>query len=240
LKRNENRLHKLLSLAEKEDVIVEFLDVEQTIAWNGLYVSTGLGSAIGISSTLTLENKVWVLAHELGHHFSGIERVLFSPFKYDVPGFNNPKEEQNADFKGLQLIDEEMNWREIELNHPTDLYRLSQEMELPSDAAISRIQYLNSIYANHFADCEFSAEMWENIHDRSKGDGGTQITIKKFLKRKLNSKTKITFKEFNQLRARAVKFKGGFGKITRQILEELTPQIKQVGGIFSFFGINAT
>ncbi|EMY71530.1 ImmA/IrrE family metallo-endopeptidase [Leptospira vanthielii] len=240
MKRNEVRLGRLLSIAEKEDVIVNFLDVERLISWKGLYVTTELGSAIGISSALTLENQVWVLAHELGHHFRGIQRALFSPFQYDLPGFNNPVEERNADLEGLILLDEEENWRNTEKRYPTDLNRLAKEMELPLDAALTRLDYLNSRFGNQVAVCGFSDELWESIQARTKGDGGAQSTVQKLVKRKNSSGTRITFREFNQLRKRAADMRGGFGKNAKQILAELSPEIKSVGGVFSFFGINET
>ncbi len=216
------------------------MDVERPIAWKGLYLTTELGSAIGISSALTLENQVWVLAHELGHHFKGIQRALFSPFQYDLPGFNNPHEERSADLKGLFLLDEEEFWRESEIKYPTDLYRLTKEMELPLDAALTRLEYLNRMFGNHTAVCEFSFEMWKILQARSKGDGGAQLTIQNLIQRKKNSKTHLTFKEFNQLRKRSVDMRGGFGKNAKQILEEISPQIKNARGIFSFFKINET
>ena len=77
-------LERLRGIATNAGVRVEFLEVylEGGEEWDGLYIMCKeLGPGIAINRRLSPKWQVWVLAHELGHHFDQQQSELFSPLR---------------------------------------------------------------------------------------------------------------------------------------------------------------
>ena len=66
---------QLLAIGKKAEVLIQFFDTTLELGhdWDGLYlVCSERGPGIAVNSSLPIEWQVWVLAHELGHHFDAL------------------------------------------------------------------------------------------------------------------------------------------------------------------------
>jgi len=234
---NQRRMQNLLEKARENSIAVEIIDTEIGKPWYGLYIRSPIGVAIAIKKGMSECMTVWVLAHELGHHFYESENLLFSPFRFPtVTNRHIDPVEEAANQKALNFLTNPEDWCEAELKHPTCLKNIVAVLDLPLAAGISWERLLrtnsNNIYA---AQVEFTSKLWEEIKRRVAGRGGAQKTFKNLLMRRKRMETTLIRSDFSLIRARAATMRGGWGGTFRKIVRELEGPIRKSGGTGQFF-----
>lgn len=141
---------RLLQIAKQNRVKVKFLAETHAegIDWDGLYLVTReLGAGIAIRRDLDPMWRDWVLAHELGHHFSQLNGTLFSPFRahktdsasrnrWDKAKRLDPDEESANAWAVKTLVTDEA-WDKAERGRALDLREIVAQLCLPFPAGVA-------------------------------------------------------------------------------------------------------
>lgn len=243
--RNRERLNHLLGLAQKESIRIIFSRKKIQKDWAGIYINSPiLGSSITLRESMPLDQLVFTLAHELGHHFQDdrSQPELFSPFRVPLPTQKRlDPAEQRADWYGLELITTPEEWQRAEEQFPCDLIHIARIMELPLDAAVawSRRRRDGGLDGRS-GPLQFSDPLWMGIEKDSPGRGGSQHTFSKLLNRRIGNSTVLERCDFYLMRERAATMRGGYGVRFRQIMSETWTAVQKAGGFAFFFGNNET
>lgn len=236
---NNERLARLLKIADRRKILVVFTDIAAERSWHGLYQNIpGLGTAIAVRSNLSLEMCVWVLAHELGHDFNGGQLPLFSPYVLPTPSTTKPfdPEEERANQTALNLLTNPEEWAECEEKHPTSLKLIARAMNLPIEAAVTRERISrSSAAATATASFILPTRLWSEMETWTAGQGGAQHTFGQLLRNRNGQRTTISRSTFSLLRQRAATMRGGFGSRAARVMDALADQIEAHGGMAAIF-----
>lgn len=243
--RNRERLNHLMGLAQKENIRIIFSRKKIQKDWAGIYINSPiLGSSITLRESMPLDQLVFTLAHELGHHFQDdrSQPELFSPFRVPLPTQKRlDPDEQRADWYGLRLITTPEEWQRAEEQFPCDLMHIARIMELPLDAAVA---WSRGCRQGESSSCagrvQFSESLWIGIEKDSRGQGGSQHTFRKLLNRRHGNVTVLERNDFYLMRERAATMRGGYGVRFRQIMSETWTAVQKARGLAFFFGNNET
>ena len=239
----------LLRIANEADVVVEFLetDLEHGDDWDGLYlVCSELGPGIAINKRLPKIWQVWVLAHELGHHFDHHQRNLFSPFavsatvadrglrrRWGTWRKEDKKEIRANSWAALQLIDPQ-EWDEAETDNPCNLEAILKELKLPPPAALAWERLRRGATSGE-AFVPLSSDAYAVLQRRINGRGGHQAFFSRLKKSIERGGVILSRSDFSYARQRMLTTTGGWCTRYKTLLDAVEPLIKQSGGVNAFF-----
>ena len=245
------RLEMLMQIARQNRVQVHFLDAGSfpDLDWDGLYlVEKEMGAGIAIRDNLELDWMEWVLGHELGHHFSNLNGMLFSPFRAHKVDTETRKrwgkwrkldpDEERADIWAANLLIKAEEWENAELKHPCSLSKLIQELRLPLPAAITWERQRRA-QAKASTGFRFHLGTKERmILERSVvGKGGHQTFFRRIRDRRRGNSFSIDFCDFSYARERVCRVSGGWRSRYNLLLNAISPAIADAGGVSALFGI---
>ncbi len=229
--RNTNRKEKILQSIEKEEIVLHYSNSVLNKEWQGLYIRTKeLGAGICIRQGLPEAMEIWVISHELGHHFTTTQSQLFSPFEYGqlINKWSNP-EEQAANRYALNFLTDSNDWKEAEAKYPCSLNLITDYLELPLQAGVFwGREERKKATAEKKGRFQLSVSTWENITERAiQGSGGAQHTLRKLIKYRINNSTEITRVDYLLIQERAVVMRGGWAGVFKRIAGDLSEQCIQ-------------
>ena len=176
---------RLLEIARRSGVQVHFISAEPfgDLGWYGLYLaSPQLGAGIALRDDLSSEDRDWILAHELGHHFSRLNLRLFSPFcahmvdaatrqRWGELRSLHPDEERANNWAIKTLVDSQ-EWEDAERESPCDLPTVVKKLGLPVAAGVACGRRLRSlIKSEQTIAVKFTTEEWRRLHHHGFLDG---------------------------------------------------------------------
>jgi hypothetical protein len=245
------RLEMLMDIARRNRVQVHFLDANSFpgLDWDGLYlVEKEMGAGIAIRDNLEPEWRDWILGHELGHHFSNLNGVLFSPFrahKVDTQSRRrwgkwrklDPDEERANLWAANTLIKPE-EWEAAEVRSPCDLPVLISELNLPMPAAIAwERQRRSQSNATTCLTFSLNPESRKVLERSVRGRGGHQAFFKRIRDQRRGDRFCIDFRDFSYARERLSRVSGGWRFRYHSLLDAVAPALAEVGGVSNAFGL---
>lgn len=240
---------RLMKIAQKSRVQVHFIPAQQFpgLEWDGLYlVAPELGAGIAIREDLEDEWRDWILAHELGHHFSKLDGTLFSPFcahKVDAasrmhwsgPKQSNPDENRANEWAATTLVSLS-EWELAEAPSPCDLRQVVARLGLPTPAAVAWERWQrSSALSKQAVIVRFDCDEWRIIGRPVNGQGGHQSFFRRLLRRRDGQSLIISFTDFSLARERVLWVQGGWLERYRTLLRAVDPLIADAGGVRSLF-----
>lgn len=246
---NKKRLLVLENIAKQNNILIRYIpsnNLSFNNQWQGFICRFGnLGTAIAILDELTLPQKVIVLAHELGHYFSGIGDYLFNPIEYG--GKYNKHDLENeklADAKGFELIYDKITFDSIEKRFPLHYQSLANALILPVDIIGMwdnfRLRKHPSAKSIYFPLNEYLTDEIFSRLKRGKASGGFQSMLRRILGSEKNNLYSISLKDYLKMRSSVNKDKGGYVTLYNKILDNALISINEVGGIEFFFNMKTT
>lgn len=239
---------RMLEIARRSGVQVHFIsnDPHRNLEWDGLYLcAPQMGAGIALRDDLAPEERDWVLAHELGHHFSQLSLRLFSPFcahmvdtatrKRWRGGTLHPDEER-ANNWAIKTLFERSHWADAEATNPCDLRAIVTRLKLPMSAALAwNRRERGKIRSGRAVAVRFGADEWRQLHRSVAGSGGHQSLFRRVLRRPSTREAMIDFNDFTLARERVFNVRGGWLKRYRILLDGIEPLIVKAGGVNELF-----
>jgi hypothetical protein len=246
----QRHLKSLLAQARTSGVQVHRLK-SLGLKWKGLYLVCDGQEAVALCDGMAPDEEVWVLAHELGHHFSPPLRGLFSPFVVNVAADRprhrsgkqrrlRPDEERANTWAALRLISD-ADWRLVEAIAPVDLVRMASALGLPPEATVCwQRAKLWRRFPDASASVPVSRQVVRVLEDACTGIGGHQALFKRVLSvtSQRAPRLRVSFWDFLFARERACTSRGGWLPIYATLLEALRPPIQEADGVEEFFGVS--
>ena len=237
---------RLLEIARRSKVQVHLLPVTSSdnLGWDGLYLdSPELGAGIALRDNLTSEEFDWVLAHELGHHFSRLNLRLFSPFCPHMASVQVKKiarkpnrDEERANSWAARTLIDEREWIEAESNSPCDLQATIFPLRLPLAAAIAWNRHQRAMMkSSQTVLLKLGVDEWRNLHRSIEGHGGHQSFFRRVLGNPRRREAEINFHDFSLARERIYFVAGGWLPRYRTLLDAVEPIIMKAGSIPDLF-----
>lgn len=228
---------------------IHFLPAEQFsgLSWDGLYlVAPEMGAGIAIRDDLEKEWRDWILAHELGHHFSHLNGTLFSPFaahRVDAESrarWNKGKllhpDEVRANAWAANALIHPQAWIDAESSDPFSLLKIVQKLGLPIPAAISWERlHRATINGAKTATVRVKAEDLEIITKAVEGTGGHQSLFRRLQANVRDRRIQLTYRDFSLARERVVTVQGGWLARYQALIRSVTPHVESAGGVRPFF-----
>lgn len=213
-------------------------------SWDGLWIrDPQSGSAIALSAGLDMLSACWVLAHELGHHFTSSRlegaaahlTTADNQKRWGQGRVHQPEEEAANLWAALELISDK-EWQELEETHPESLDEISKALELPPAAALWRAraeQERNTAQAPVKLRLDRKAQ--QLLSKPVNGQGGHQSFLR-HLQRCLSGTTLyLTRKDFNRIREYLLRTGGGYRSRYQAIMDCALRGIEKSGGLRRFF-----
>jgi hypothetical protein len=228
---------------------VQFFDTDLELGhdWDGLYiVCAELGPGIAVNSSLPIQWQVWVLAHELGHHFDDLQSELFSPFgaiahsdKKVQDGWGvwrkvDPVEVRANKWAASQLIKPD-EWEDAELQHPCSLRNILHRLSLPLPAALTWERIRRERFGREEVFVPLDGQQMAVLGRAVSGNGGHQSFFRRVLKEDDDNGVYLTRSDFSLARERALRDAGGGKTRYEAILRAMSPLIESAGGIGTLF-----
>ena len=212
--------------------------------WDGLWLrQPQSGSAIALSAGLDLIGACWVLAHELGHHFTyaraeGAAAHLTTAENQKRWGqgrVHQPEEEAANLWAALELISDK-EWAELEETHPESLDEISKALDLPAAAALWRARAAQDKNATQApVKLRLDRKAQQLLSKPVNGQGGHQSFLR-HLQRSLSGNTLyLTRKDFNRIREYLMRTGGGYRSRYQAIMDCALRGIEKSGGLRRFF-----
>jgi hypothetical protein len=243
-------MKSLLALAQASGVQVHRIR-SHGLNWKGLYLLCEGQAAVALRNGMTPVEEVWVLAHELGHHFSLPYRGLFSPFEVNVAADRprdqsgnqrrrRPDEERADNWAAVQLISES-DWKHAEAIAPVDLVGMASALGLPPEATVCwQRAKLWKRFPDASGTVSVSRSVAHSLEEACTGVGGHQALFSRVLSesRKRAPRLRISFQDFLFARERAYTSRGGWIPYYANLLDALRSPIHAAGGVEEFFGLS--
>ncbi|MDZ4783464.1 MAG: hypothetical protein SGJ19_24725 [Planctomycetia bacterium] len=245
----QSHLKSLLALARTSGVQVHRIS-PLGLKWKGLYLLCEGQAAVALCEGMTPDEEVWVLAHELGHHFSPPVRGLFSPFVINVAADRprhrsgkelrrRPDEERANNWAAQQLISES-DWKHAEAIAPVDLAGMASALGLPPEATVCWQRA--RLWGHHptvLRAVPVPRSIVRTLGDACEGVGGHQALFRRVLSdtRQRAPRLKISFQDFLFARERAHTSRGGWLPYYATLLVALQSPVRAAGGVDAFFGL---
>jgi IrrE N-terminal-like domain len=246
----QRHLKSLLALARANGVQVHRFS-SLGLKWKGLYLLCEGQAAVALCDGMSPEEEVWVLAHELGHHFLPPYRGLFSPFVVNVAADRprhrsrkqrrrQPDEERANNWAAVHLISEG-DWKHAEAIAPVDLVGMASALGLPPEATVCwQRAKLWERYPDASGAVPVSRSAVHTLEEACTGVGGHQALFTRVLSesRKRAPRLRISFQDFLFARERAYTSRGGWLPYYATLLGALRSPIHAAGGVEEFFGLS--
>ena len=243
---DDARVLVLLRKAKEHEVQVHFV-AAHGLDWLGLYLfHPRVGAGIALRPDLSLDWLVWVLAHELGHHFAAQEYSLFGPFEFAAHRFPvprvgpkkaSPSEELADRWAALTLISK-AHWFAAETKHPLCLSKVASELQLPLQAAVAWDKnYLETVRPTKVVQCNPSIPTLRMLKSATVGKGGHQSFFSRVTKHARGRRLSISFQDFSIARRRAATAEGGWLARYEALLECVSEPLAAAGSVKELFGI---
>ncbi|WP_367870482.1 ImmA/IrrE family metallo-endopeptidase [Luteolibacter sp. Populi] len=245
-------LQNLMEIARLNRVQVHFLDASSfpDLDWDGLYVvDSQMGAGIAVRDDLSPEWRDWILAHELGHHFSNLNGMLFSPFRAHKVDKESRKrwgqwrkldpDEEKANRWAVNALVEPGAWLSAENRYPCDLNKLLLELGLPLPAAIAwERQRRSSARTATEISVQLSPDEWKVLERSITGNGGHQAFFRRLHERRRGTSIVINFCDFSYARERVNRVSGGWLSRYQSLMRVIGPLIQEAGGVGKLFGLS--
>lgn len=240
---------RLLSLARSHGVQVHRV-AARGLAWKGLYLYCAGQSAVALRDGLAIEQEVWVLAHELGHHFNPPARGLFPPFLDVDVAADRPlpssrrrrrrrPDEDAANRWAAEYLITEQDWRRAVADSPVDLHEVAAKLGLPSDAAVAwqRAKLWDKGPTSPII-VPVGKRVIESLNGSTDGVGGHQALFRRVLADCGTDRLRlrVTYGDFLFARERVCVCRGGWRDYYSALLSALKQPVLQAGGGEAFFG----
>lgn len=245
----QRHLKSLLELARASGVQVHRIS-SHGLKWKGLYLLCEGQAAVALCERMAPDEEVWVLAHELGHHFSPPVRGLFSPFVFNVAA-DRPRhrsrhqrrlrpEEERANHWAAQQLISESDWELAEAIAPVDLSGIASALGLPTEATVCWQRA--RLWGQHPAvwrSVPVTRSIVQTLEEACTGVGGHQALFSRVLSdsRQRAPRLRISFQDFLFARERACTSRGGWLLFYETLLTALRSPIRAAGGVDAFFGL---
>lgn len=240
-------LVRLLKIAKQNRVKVKILAETHAegIDWDGLYLVTReLGAGIAIRRNLAPMWRDWVLAHELGHHFSQLNGTLFSPFRahktdsasrnrWDKARRLDPDEESANAWAVKTLVSDEA-WDKAERGHALDLREIVAQLGLPFPAGVAWERCQRRQLNGAPITIALTEEVKDILNRPITGSGGHQSFFSR-MKPKGNGVVTLSYADFSFARERAAVVGGGWLDRYRALLKAVAPIVESAGTTRSLF-----
>lgn len=246
----QRHLMSLLALARASGVQVHRFS-SLGLKWKGLYLLCEGQAAVALCEGMTPDEEVWVLAHELGHHFSPPYRGLFSPFVVNVAADrprhrsekqrrSRPDEERANNWAAIHLISDD-DWKHAEAITPVDLVGIASALGLPPEATVcwQRAKLWKRLPSASMT-VPVSRSIVHTLEEACTGVGGHQALFTRVLSetRKRTPCLRVSFQDFLFARERAYTSRGGWLPYYATLLGALISPIRAAGGVDGFFGVS--
>lgn len=246
----EDHFQRLLGIARKARVQV-YVQPPRHVEWNGLYVyDRDLGPGIAINEALSPRHRAWVLAHELGHHFSRLNPWLFSPFgdqhlaaERAVP-LTEPRrrkvdqDEERANEWAAKALITNQSWLASEEKHPVDLEALANDLAVPV-IAVATWERMRRTVAPKSAPVRIrpSRHLLARLKAATTGSGGHQSLFRRVVRGSSNGEVSLTFSDFSLARVRRIGIDGGWREPYEILMSSALPLVVRAGSVKALFGV---
>ena len=248
--RSKEHVRALLRIARTNSICVHAVP-PLSLQWEGLYLfDKNVGAGIAVREDLSPERLAWVLAHELGHHFNGLNQFLLSPFEQDpamlravgtpeqqpgLPRRNDPDEEWANQWAARTLIDP-AEWCTRENESPLDLGAIAGSLGLPLDAALAWERGRRALKsASNTAPVALKTRQVLELIAPPMGEGGHQSFFRRLQQNRRGNTVLLSFRDFSYARERVLTVRGGWLPRYAALLGASRQAITRAGGVASLF-----
>jgi hypothetical protein len=248
------KLWRMLLRTARENGVRVFLIPGAGLQWKGLYVFfRTMGEAIAIREDLPLAERVWILAHELGHRFAGLNHLLFSPFEERPAALvkavgtslqlererrRRDPDEEWADQWAASAVIEPEDWDWAERGNPLDLFAMAGSLGLPVDAAIAwERRRRNAPHSARPVPVAMEANEIAVLLAPMSGEGGHQALLDRIGSSRMGRHVRVSFRDFSLARERLLTVRGGWRPRYEAVLKATVRQARPAGGVKKFFGL---